>query len=83
MRFPDYPSNREADEKARATVEKRERRQSRVMLSRETCLHSNSWVGIIIISLNFQGLLLNLGEQPFLCAPFRLFIDNKRKEVKE
>ena len=53
------------------------------MLSRETCLHSNSWVGIIIISLNFQGLLLNLGEQPFLCAPFRLFIDNKRKEVKE
>ena len=42
MRFPDYPSNREADEMANVTVLMMGRRQSRMKLSRETCKHIES-----------------------------------------
>ena len=39
MKFPDYPSNREADEGAISHCRKMGRRSGRMKLSRETCLH--------------------------------------------
>ena len=39
MKVPGYPSNREADESAMETTAKAGRYASKMMLSRETCLH--------------------------------------------
>ena len=39
MKVPGYPSNREADESAKETTAKAGRCASKVMPSRETCLH--------------------------------------------
>ena len=49
MRFPDYPSNREADERARSHCRKMGRRLSKMMLSRETCLHIYCSSGVEIM----------------------------------
>lgn len=45
MKVPDYPSNREADERADATVEIWEGAQSRMKQSRETCSHMKHFLG--------------------------------------
>ena len=42
MKVPGYPSNREADERAREATAKAGRCASRMKPSRETCLHRES-----------------------------------------
>jgi hypothetical protein len=42
MKFPDYPSNREADEMAMDHCHRTGRRQSRMKLSRETWPHKKT-----------------------------------------
>jgi hypothetical protein len=78
MKFPDYPSNREADEMVKATVFKMGRRQSRMKLSRETCYTlillglGNYYASRYV--LRIEAAPHSLGEQLFLYSFSHLFI---------
>ena len=87
MKFPGYPSNREADESAMETTAKAGRCASRMKPSRETCLHRDTIIplgvgyaiGLTAFSLGYKKAavcLVFLREGRFFVAkkPSRSFI---------
>jgi len=73
MKFPGYPSNREADERVMEATANAGRRASRMKPSRETCLHCESIIPLgmgyaIVTGSKAAGLIsVPQGGTLFLC----------------
>ena len=62
MKFPGYPSNREADERAPCHCRKVGRRPSRTKLSRETCLRMVHFWGWVVAAGRWSAFFVVLPD---------------------